>query len=79
MTRILIVACIACFAGLTSLTEYDILETAKKTNMQVVQAVGSTCQTLVGFCPLLDATGKPTALPLGTPCSCFGDPGYVRQ
>lgn len=44
-----------------------------------VQTFGSRCQTRFGICPMLDPAGQSILLPLGSPCGCGGDPGFVIQ
>jgi hypothetical protein len=46
---------------------------------QQQQVYGGYCQTQFGICPLRDPQGNPITLPVGTPCFCGSDPGWVRQ
>ncbi len=60
-------------------TAQSSLRAASLDTFQVAQALGAFCQTRTQVCPLPLTNGNPTFLPVGTPCNCNGDPGFVRQ
>jgi hypothetical protein len=43
------------------------------------QVYGGLCQTQYGVCPLIDANGASYSAPVGSPCYCGPDPGFVIQ
>jgi hypothetical protein len=53
-------------------------EVAPRTQkLKIAQMLGWHCQTRFGICPILDGYGNPVWLPVGSPCGCGLDPGFV--